>query len=355
MTFAVPSDMRAAVWRGGGDIAVERVPVPAVGAGELLVRVEACGLCPTDIKKIDCALCAPPVILGHEMAGTVVVAGEGRAEWLGRRVAVYHHVPCRACRLCELRLYSQCAGYKRTGTTAGFAPAGGGWAEYVRVLPWIVDGGGIVPVPPAMPGRTAILMEPVNTCLKCVRCLPPPPGTVVILGLGPIGLMLAALAARDGWNVLAVEPVPERREIGGRFGVAEALAPADDLAGRLKARCAPHGPDGVIAATDAEAAINAGLAALRPGGTLVLFAHTRRGQPLSVDGGEIGMIEKRVAGSYSSSIELNGAVVDALCDARVPWERLVTHVFPLAEIDAALALARHPREGSLKVAVTAET
>ncbi len=355
MTFAVPPDMRAAVWRGGAELAVERVPVPAVGPGELLVRVEACGLCPTDIKKIDRALCAPPVILGHETAGTVVVAGEGRGEWLGRRVAVYHHVPCRECRLCELRLYSQCAGYKRTGATAGFAPAGGGWAEYVKVMPWIVDGGGVVAAPEGMPRAVAILMEPVNTCLRCVRCLPPPPGTVVVLGLGPIGLMLAALAARDGWHVLAVEPVPERQVLAGAFGAVEVFAPVDDLAGRLKARCAPDGPDGVIAATDAEAAIGAGLAALRPGGTLILFAHTRRGQPLTVDGGEIGMQEKRIAGSYSSSIELNGAAVEALCDARVPWERLVTHVFPLEDINAALALARRPRDGSLKIAVTAET
>lgn len=354
MTFAVPPDMRAAVWRGGGEVAVERVPVPAVGPGELLVRVEACGLCPTDIKKIDLALCAPPVILGHETAGAVVVAGEGRGEWLGRRVAVYHHVPCRACRFCGLRLYSQCPGYRRTGTTAGFAPAGGGWAEYVKVLPWIVDGGGVVAAPEGMPRETVILMEPVNTCLRCVRCLSPSPGTVVILGLGPIGLMLAALAARDGWNVLAVEPLQERRIQAGRFGAGEVFAPTDDLAGRLRARCAPDGPDAVIAATEAEAAIGAGLAALRPGGALILFAHTRRGQPLTIDGGEIGMREKHITGSYSSSIDLNGAVLEALGDARVPWERLVTHVFPLGEINAALALARRPRDGSLKIAVAPE-
>ena len=95
MTFAVPPDMRAAVWCGGGEVAVERVPVPAVGPGELLVRVEACGLCPTDIKKIDLALCAPPVILGHETAGAVVVA-QGRSRRLCRddcHVHSRHRVP----------------------------------------------------------------------------------------------------------------------------------------------------------------------------------------------------------------------------------------------------------------------
>ena len=138
----VPADMLAAIWRGGPEVAVETVPVPEIGEGEVLVRVEACGLCPTDIKKIELGLVEPPVILGHEMAGVVVAAGQNADEFLGKRVAVYHHIPCLKCRLCELGRYSQCAGYKKTGTTAGFAPAGGGWAEYVKVSAWIVSGGG---------------------------------------------------------------------------------------------------------------------------------------------------------------------------------------------------------------------
>jgi L-iditol 2-dehydrogenase len=350
--------MKAAVWHGGADPSVETLPVPRPAEGELLVRVEACGLCPTDIKKIDLALAKPPIVLGHEMVGEVVECGHGVEPYLGKRVAVYHHVPCRRCRLCELKLFSQCAGYKKTGTTAGFAPAGGGWAEYFKVAPWIVAGGGVVELPRSLPASVAILMEPLNTCLKCVRALPgptfagAPPGTLVVFGLGPVGLMVAALAHIGGWKVIGVEPLPERVERALRFGACEVYQPGDDLAGRLAAAAPPCGPDAACLATDAARAVTAALAAVRFGGTVMLFGHTRRGHELAIDAGEIGVAEKRLIGSYSSSIELNDDVRALLIEHSALWRELVTHVLPLREIDQALALARHPRNGSLKIAVT---
>ena len=347
----IPADMTACVWRGTQGVEVETLPVPEISDGELLVQVEACGVCPTDIKKIDMGLTRPPVILGHEMAGKVVAAGLGAEEFLGKRVAVYHHVPCRDCRLCELGRYSQCAGYKRTGTSAGFTPAGGGWAEYITVAPWIVSGGGVVEIPLWLPVNIAILMEPLNTCLKCVSALPGRKGTLVILGQGPVGLMLTSLTSNDGWEVFAVEPLPERRKKSLSFGAKAVLHPKENLAERLQEVAAPLGHDAVIAATDSEEAINGSLLALRPGGTMILFAHTRMGQELKIDAGQIGMAEKQIVGSYSSSIELNSLTKEILLDNRFPWGEFVTHVFPLNEINRALALARSPEGGSLKVAV----
>jgi L-iditol 2-dehydrogenase len=350
-TGDVPAEMKACVWRGGPKVEVETVPVPEIGDGELLVEVEACGLCPTDIKKIDLGLAEPPVILGHEMAGVVVAAGQGAEEFLGKRVALYHHIPCLQCRLCELGRYSQCDGYKKTGTTAGFAPAGGGWAEYVKVLPWIVSGGGAVEIPERLPAKAAILMEPLNTCLKCTKALPESKGTVMILGQGPVGLMLTALMHRAGWEVFAVEPLPERQQRSVRYGAKAVLHPGEDLHKELKELASPLGPDAVIAATESEEAISDSLRALRPGGTLILFAHTHMGQVLKIDAGQIGMAEKQVIGSYSSSIELNGLTTETLVDQRYPWGEFVSHVFPLDEINTALSLARGPEKGSLKVAV----
>jgi L-iditol 2-dehydrogenase len=351
-TASIPTEMTACVWRGGSEVTVEAVPVPEIGEGEVLIRVEACGLCPTDIKKIDLGLAEPPVILGHEMAGVVVAAGQGAEGFLGKRVAVYHHIPCLKCRLCELGRYSQCAGYKKTGTTAGFTPAGGGWAEYVKISPWIVSGGGVVEIPERLPVKVAILMEPLNTCLKCTSALPDSKGTAVILGQGPVGLMLTALMHRDGWEVFTVEPLPERQERSVRYGAKAVYHPGEDLNARLQESTPPLGPDAVIAATESEETINGSLSALRPGGTLILFAHTRMGQELKIDAGQIGMAEKQVIGSYSSSIELNGLTTETLIDQRYPWGEFVTHVFPLDEINQALALAKSPEGDSLKVAVT---
>jgi len=354
MKKSVPTEMTACVWRGGSRVEIETVSVPEIGKGELLVQVEACGLCPTDIKKINLGLAEPPAILGHEMAGRVVAAGDTAEEFLGQRVAVYHHVPCGECRLCELGRYSQCPGYKETGTTAGFSPAGGGWAEYVKVYPWIVRGGGVVEIPEWLPVRVAILMEPLNTCLKCVSALPESKGTVIILGQGPVGLMLTLLTCREGWEVFAVEPMPERQEKSVNFGAKDVFHPSTDLAATLRKVASPFGPDAVIAATESEETINEGLLALRSGGRMILFAHTRLGQELKVDAGQIGMAEKEIIGSYSSSIELNSTARKTLLDNGYPWGEFVTHIFPLGEINRALDLARKPEGGSLKIAVSAE-
>lgn len=348
---SIPGHMQAAIWRGGRNLSVEQVPVPAIKDGEILVQVAACGLCPTDIKKIDLGLVPPPVILGHEFSGRVVSAGPGATHLLGQRVAVYHHIPCRQCRLCDLGLYSQCEGYKITGTTAGFMPAGGGWAEYVRVMPWIVADGGVMVIPEDLALERAILMEPLNTCLKCVKTLPDAAGDLVILGQGPVGLMLTALAVRQGWTVHAVEPVPERLAMASRFGAAQAWHPDEQLLEKLGALGGGLGPDAVIAATESEEAINLALETMRFGGTMVLFAHTRDAQLLSINGGAIGKAEKRLVGSYSSSVDLNGEVLTCLSDPSIPWGELVTHLFPVSVINQALDWARKPREGSLKIAV----
>ena len=122
----VPSTMRAAVYRGKGRVVVETVPVPAIGAGEVLIRVAACGICGTDLKKIEHGFVAAPQIFGHEVSGTVVAVGSGVTKWkLGDRVMSFHHVPCGTCFYCERRLFSQCPGYKKVGLTAGFDPNGG--------------------------------------------------------------------------------------------------------------------------------------------------------------------------------------------------------------------------------------
>src|ERR1700733_8836290 len=111
------SHMRAGVSRGKGRVVVESVPVPEIGEGEVLFRVAACGICGTDIKKIEHGYVAPPQILGHELAGAGVKKFKA-----GDRVMSFHHVPCGACFYCERKLFSQCAGYKKTGLTAGFDP-----------------------------------------------------------------------------------------------------------------------------------------------------------------------------------------------------------------------------------------
>src|SRR5512136_2831251 len=214
--------MRAAVYRGPSNISVETVPVPKIANGEILLRVHACGICGTDLKKIEYGLVPPPRIFGHEIAGTVVNTGSKVDRFkAGDRVTTHHHVPCRKCFYCRKKLFSQCEFYRRTGTTAGFEPAGGGFAEYVRVMDWIVEEG-TVPIPDDVSFEEASFLEPLNTCLKALETAELVPGEVVlVVGQGPIGLLITQAARCNGCTVVGLDLMESRlraaRELGANF------------------------------------------------------------------------------------------------------------------------------------------
>src|SRR6266566_5782203 len=197
----IPKTMQAVVYRGINDLRLETVPVPRVSPNELLVKVAACGVCPTDIKKIEYGTVLPPRIFGHETAGTIVRVGSAVHGWrTGDRVALHHHVPCLECHACRHHAFAQCAQYKRTGVTAGFEPAGGGYAEYVRVLPFVFPG--VVKIPARNTLLEGAMLEPVNTILKAIKRL----GllradNVLVAGQGPIGLLFTRLLQLNGARV----------------------------------------------------------------------------------------------------------------------------------------------------------
>ena len=199
----VPKTMRAAVYRGVNDVRVETIPVPEIGSSEVLVRIHTCGICGTDLKKIHTGSHSAPRIFGHEMAGTIVAIGDGVTKYaVGDHVMAYHHIPCGECFYCRKHTFAQCETYKKVGCTAGFEPSGGGFAEYVRVMDWIVRKG-LVKIPDGVPFEQASFIEPVNTCYKAVAMLNlQPDETVLVIGQGPIGILLAALAKRTGATVL---------------------------------------------------------------------------------------------------------------------------------------------------------
>src|ERR1700761_378775 len=215
---ALPATMQAAVYRGIDDLRVETVPVPEIGAGEVLIRVAACGVCGTDLKKIHTGSHSAPRLFRHETAGTIAAVGAGVADFApGDRVMVFHHIPCGDCYYCRKKTFAQCAVYKQVGCTAGFEPSGGGFAEYVRVMPWIVRRG-LIKIPDGVPFEQAVFVEPLNTCLKGVRSLNlEADETVLVIGQGPIGIMLASLAKRSGARGFTSDLYPERHAIAAGF------------------------------------------------------------------------------------------------------------------------------------------
>ena len=225
--------MRAAVYRAPDEVRTETVPVPEIGRGEVLVRIDTCGICGTDLKKIHTGSHSAPRVFGHEMAGTIVAVGdEVRGFAVGDRVMAFHHIPCGECFYCRKQTFAQCERYKKVGTTAGIGePAGGGFAEYIRVMDWIVRAG-LVRVPEDIPFEQAAWIEPVNTCFKAVKMLDlQPDETVLVIGQGSIGILLAALAAQTRATVLTSDLYPERHAIAAQYGLKHPLDARGDVVG----------------------------------------------------------------------------------------------------------------------------
>jgi len=348
--------MRAGVYRGKGRVVVESVPIPEIGEGEVLFRVAACGICGTDIKKIHHGFIAPPQILGHELAGTVVKAGRGVTKFKpGDRVVSFHHIPCSACFYCERKLFSQCAGYKKVGLTAGFDPNGGGFAEYVRAMPWIVERG-MIALPAGVSFEEATFVEPVNTCLKAVRKARVTPGeTVLVIGQGPIGMLLMLLAKSEGGEVYTSDPMPGRRAASLRFGAKESFDPSSgSLLDEIRRRTGGRGADAVLLAVPNPSLVPEALAIARPGGRVLLFAHNDPVMQLDFPAAAVGVEEKEILGSYSASVDDQAESAALVFERRLPVRELVSHRFPLERIAEALELAARPADNTLKVVITHE-
>ena len=391
--FEIPKAMRAIVYRGVNDLRLETVPVPDIGEGELLVKVAVCGVCPTDIKKIHYGLLPPPRIYGHETAGTIVKIGGGKPSLtvrppsapkfvlkIGDRVALHHHVPCMVCHFCRHRAFAQCPTNKLTGITAGFEPAGGGFAEYVRVMPFVLPG--VVKIPPKNTFEEAAMFEPLNTVLKAVNRLNVLSGDrVLVAGQGPIGLMFTKLLKLRGVHVLATDLLESRLKLAKKFGAkwtVRAGAPDGGMPlpenffpkqsrdrGVSMNRSAPF--DAAVIAVPSDAAVRQALQLVRGGGQVMLFAHTRRAGTGTGDGhasasgfypldlASICVDEKDLMGSYAADFTIQNEVGRLIFSRQLDMRKLITHRFPLEKASDAVALAAHPTEDSLKVVVTLES
>jgi L-iditol 2-dehydrogenase len=346
--------MRAVVYRGINDMRVETVPVPRIGPGELLIKVATCGICGTDLKKIHMGSHSAPRIFGHEMAGTIVAVGEGVTRYaVGDRVMTFHHVPCGECYYCRKQTPAQCPLYKKIGVTAGFEPSGGGFAEYIRVMDFVVANRGVVRIPDNVPFEQAAFIEPVNTVLKGVKMLSlAPDDTVLVIGQGPIGLMHAALARRIGARVLTSDLFDTRHAIAACFGLTNPIhAGTEDVVKRVFAETEGRGADAVILAVGGNALIRTAMDAVRPGGKVMLFAQTQHGEAI-FDPAAVCVDEKTLLGSYSSSFPILDEVTSLVFDGYrngFDLTHLISHRFPLDEAVAAIEIASTPQPDSMKI------
>jgi L-iditol 2-dehydrogenase len=266
-------------------------------------------------------------------------------------VVVFHHIPCGECYYCLHKTFAQCATYKRVGCTAGFEPSGGGFAEYVRVMDWIVEKG-TVRIPDGVSFEQACFVEPVNTCIKGIETLRLEAGeTVLVIGQGPIGLILATLAKKAGAQVITSDLYPARLTMASSFGLSQTIdASKSDAGAMVRGMTEGRGADAVILAVGGSGQIKPAMDATRPGGRVLLFAQTVRGE-VTIDPAAVCVDEKTLLGSYSASVELQDESERFVMNREMDLERLISHRFPLESSVEALNLAAHPQPDSMKIVI----
>jgi L-iditol 2-dehydrogenase len=346
--------MKAQVFRGVNQLSYEEVPIPAIGSDEVLVQVRVVGLCQSDIKKIRYPLYEPPRIFGHETAGVIAAVGDTVQNWqVGQRVVVLHHIPCMHCSYCLNDNFSMCEIYKNITTTAGFAPSGGGFAEYVKVPSHIVGNGGLIAIPDSISFEQASFVEPTNCCLKAVKKAQIAPGqTVLITGAGPIGLTFIMLVKYFGARAIATDLLPTRIEKALSVGADAAFDARDpDLSTKIQALTQGMGVDVSLLAVPSEKAFFQALDCTRKGGKILFFAEFPDQIEIPINPNILYRREIDLIGSYSSSYRVQALAADIVFNRRIDVDALVSDRYSLQDLALAVDRATAPLPETLKILI----
>lgn len=346
--------MKAQVFRGVDQLSYEEVPLPEVGADEVLVQVQVVGLCQSDIKKIKYPLYEPPRIFGHETAGTIATVGSEVQKWqTGDRVIVLHHIPCMHCAYCLNENFSMCEVYKNITTTAGFAPSGGGFAEYVKVPGHIVRNGGLMIIPEDVTFEQASFVEPTNCCLKAVKKAQIAPGqTVLVTGAGPIGLMFIMLVKYFGAQAISTDLMPSRMEKALKVGADAAFDARDpDLSNKIQAMTQGRGVDVSLLAVPSEKAFFQALDCTRKGGKILFFAEFPDELEIPINPNILYRREIDLMGSYSSSYRVQSLAAEIVFNRRIDVDALISDRYPLKDLAMAVDRAIAPTPDTYKILI----
>jgi len=338
--------MRVARWYSNRDVRVEEMPVPQIASGELLVRVEACGICGSDVMewyRLDRA----PLVLGHEIGGQIVEVGEGVECYKeGDRISAAHHVPCNTCRYCLSGHHTVCDTLRQTN----FEP--GGLAEYIR-LPAINVDRGVFLLPDEMSSVDATLIEPLACVLRGLRKANIQPGnSVLVIGSGIAGLLYVQLARALGvGRVVATDINDYRLEAAHSFGADATIQAEEDIPARLRQVNQGRLADLVIVCTGAESALIQALKSVERNGTVLFFAPTAPGISIPISINELfWRNDITLTTSYAGSPADYQMALELIRVGTIPIRRMITNRLPLAETGLGFQLVAEAKN-SIKVII----
>lgn len=346
MTGTGQKNMRVAMWYSNRDIRIEEMPIPQIGPGELLMRVEASGICGSDVMdwyRRDKA----PLVLGHEVGGQVVAVGKGVADFKeGDRVSAAHHVPCNKCYYCRRGHHTMCDTLRKTN----FDP--GGFAQYVRV-PAINVEQGVFRLPDKMSYEEATFIEPLACVLRGQKMANIKSGdSVLVIGSGIAGLLHLQLARTAGAGRIMATDISEfRLKAAKQFGADFAWRAREYSPDRLREANDGYLADLVIVCTGATSAVNQALQSVERGGTVLLFAPTDPGVSIPISLNEVfWRTDVTLITSYGASPDDYQAALKIIEAGAVPVQKMITHRLPLAEAGRGFQLVAEA-DDSIKVII----
>ena len=338
--------MRVAMYYNNRDVRLEEMPTPQISPGELLVRVEASGICGSDVMewyRLDRA----PLVLGHEIGGQIVAVGDGVEGYQGgERVSVTHHVPCNTCYYCLSGHHTVCDTLRQTN----FDP--GGFAEYIR-LPAINVDCGVFRLPDEVSYEEATFIEPLACVLRGQRRAHIAPGSsVLVIGSGIAGLLHVQLAGALGaGRIMATDIVDYRLEAARQFGADAVFHAEEDLPACLRRVNDGRLADLVIVCTGVTSAVMQALQLVERGGTVLFFAPTNLGVTIPISINELFFRNDiTLTTSYAGSPADYAAALELIRARRVQVRRMITHRLGLAETGLGFQLVANAQD-SIKVIV----
>lgn len=328
--------MLACFLEASGKVTVKDVPIPRLEAGDVLVRMEASGICGTDLEKIEGQL-GPGGILGHEVSGTIEkVADDVIQHKAGDRVIAHHHVPCYHCPDCSQGNFTLCNEFKRTNID----PCG--FAEYFRVPQYNVARGAVIPLPPELLFEEGAMIEPTACCIRAIRrAKVQETDDVLVVGLGPTGLtQIQLLRHATTGKIFGSDIIDARLKLGKKLGADETINALSEDAPAHVRKITREGVDLAVVSTGNVKALSQAFSSVRKGGRILLFGAPSQGASYPLNVSELFARQITFLSSYSCVEAELAEAVKLVSEKRLDLKTLVSDRFKLRDAQKAVEHAK---------------
>lgn len=330
--------MKAAVFEQTGKLSIQDKPIPNLASGDVLIKVDLCGVCASDLAALDGDVTdySPPVVMGHELAGVIVDSRRSDVK-VGEKVTVNPMLSCGTCEYCRADLDKYCEKIEGIGHDID-----GGYAEYIRMPKHGIDTEKLISVPDSIPTEDLLFLEPLGCCLNAMRETIFDK-SVAILGAGPIGLLFAQLTKKKGLQTFVLEPLAHRRDVAEKIGVEAAIDITEECLAML-IETTSGGVDTVISATtNDQRAIDLAFKVARRGGCINFFGLAPAGQEIRVNLEHFHYMGNKLMASWAFSRWSLNESRRLLIVKELDFTPLLTDRYPIEQAVKAFENARNRR------------